>query len=129
MPRGRKKQISFDAMVKFFMHQYKIPTTNDVEKIIARLDRLEKLIKQSNAARPNRSAGKAPAGTRAGRGRPGENSTDVVLKTIAAAKKGIGVADIQTRTGYDPKKIRNIIFRLGKSRKIVRVSRGIYTVA
>lgn len=129
MPRGKKKPISFDAMVKFFIHQYKIPTTMDVEKIVARLDRLEKLVKQANAAKRKRGSGKATAGTRTGRGKAGENSTDVVLKVIASAGKGIGVADIQARTGYDPKKIRNIIFRLGKGNKIVRVSRGIYAAA
>jgi hypothetical protein len=126
MPRGKKKPISFDAMVKFFMHQYKIPTTKDVEKITARLDRLEKLLKQASA--PKRKQRSAKAASAAGRGKAGENSTDVVFKVIAAGK-GVGVAEIQKRTGYDPKKIRNIIFRLGKNKKIVRVSRGIYTAA
>ena len=73
MPRGKKKQISFDAMVKFFMHQYKIPTTQDVEKIVTRLDRLEKLVKKANASTRKPSGSKAVAGPRTGRRKAGES--------------------------------------------------------
>ena len=44
MARKKGKSISFDAMVKFFLHTYEIPTTRDVDKLMARLDRLESLI-------------------------------------------------------------------------------------
>ena len=47
MPKKRGKTISFDAMVKFFMQSYDIPTKKDVDKLMAKLDRLEILIKQS----------------------------------------------------------------------------------
>ena len=46
MARARKKSVSFDAMVKFFMHNYKIPTTKDVERLEAKIDRLENRIRQ-----------------------------------------------------------------------------------
>jgi len=59
MPRKKGKTISFDAMVKFFMQNYDIPTKKDVDKLMARLDRLETLVKQSalgaNNARPQYS--------------------------------------------------------------------------
>ena len=44
MPRKRGKSVSFDAMVKFFMHTYNIPTKQDIERINARLDRIERLL-------------------------------------------------------------------------------------
>ncbi len=129
MARARKKQVSFDAMVKFFMQHYGIPTTGDVEKLMERLDRLEKLIRQRQAAPRRKGAGKPPAGDLPGTGKPSDTYTDTVLQIIQSAGDPVGVADIQTRTGYDPKKIRNIIFRLGKSNKIKRVGRGVYAAA
>ena len=47
MARRKGKSISFDAMVKFFMQYYNIPTKKDIEKLIERMDRLEKVIKES----------------------------------------------------------------------------------
>ena len=44
MPTKKGKTISFDAMVKFFMQNYNIPTKKDVDKVMAKLDRLENLI-------------------------------------------------------------------------------------
>lgn len=126
MARAKKKPISFDAMVKFFMHHYKIPTTADVEKLLARLDRLEKLFKQTKTAPRKRNANKPAAVGRPGRGKAGGTYTDTVLEAIISAGKAVGVAEIQARTGFDQKKIRNIIFRLGKSKKIKRVGRGVY---
>ena len=46
MSRRKGKTISFDAMVKFFMQNYNIPTKKDVDHLVARLDRLENLIKK-----------------------------------------------------------------------------------
>ena len=42
---AKKKSVSFDAMVKFFMQHYNIPTKKDVDRIMDRLDRLEGLVK------------------------------------------------------------------------------------
>ena len=126
MARARKKSVSFDAMVKFFMHNYKIPTTKDVERLEAKIDRLEKLIRQMNAA-GRRRGGNRREPLQTGRKRTAETFTDKVLEEIVAADRGIGVAEIQSRTGFDSKKIRNIIFRLSKDEKIKRVSRGVYT--
>jgi len=48
------------------------------------------------------------------------------LDVIKRSKQGTGFADIQAKTGFEEKKIRNIIFRLNKIGKIKRKSRGIY---
>ena len=101
MARKNGKSISFDAMVKFFLRTYEIPTTRDVEKLMARLARLESLITAVPAA-------------------------EAVLETIKRSKQGLKFADIQTKTGFADKKIRNIIFRLNKLGKIKRHSRGVY---
>ena len=120
----KTKNVSFDAMVKFFLRNYNIPTRKDVDKIITRLDRLEKQIKTLSSARGRRSALGRP-----GRGRAGITASDTVLEVINDYKEGVGFAEIQNRTGYNEKKIRNIIFRLDKIGKIKRISRGIYVAA
>ena len=122
MPKRKGKTASFDAMVKFFMQQYNIPTKKDVDKLMVKLDRLENLIKQS-AINSNNAA------FRIGRRKTAMAAIDVVFDTIKRSKQGIGFAAIQAKTGFDEKKIRNIIFRLNKIGKIKRKSRGIYIAA
>ena len=122
MPKRKGKTPSFDWMVKFFMRQYNIPTKKDVERLMAKLDRLENLIKQSALSPDN-------AGVRIGRRKTALTAIDVVLDVIKRSKQGVGFADIQAKTGFDEKKIRNIIFRLNKIGKIKRKSRGIYIAA
>ena len=50
MSKRKGKTISFDAMVKFFMQNYNIPTKKDVDRLMAKLDRLENLMKVAIAA-------------------------------------------------------------------------------
>jgi hypothetical protein len=118
MARKKGKPISFDAMVKFFLHTYEIPTTRDVDKLMARLARLESLIAAVPAV--------VPAGRSKGARRKGVPAAEAVLETIKRSKQGLKFADIQTKTGFADKKIRNIIFRLNKLGKIKRHSRGVY---
>jgi len=118
MIKKKGKAISFDAMVKFFMQNYNIPTKKDVDRLMAKLDRLEILI---NSAMESTN-GK----TRAARRRTSMTAVDIVLDTLKRSKHGIDFAQIQAKTGFEEKKIRNIIFRLNKTGKIKRKSRGIY---
>ena len=119
MPKRKGKTPSFDTMVKFFMRQYNIPTKKDVDRLMAKLDRLENLIKQSALSPDN-------ADIRIGRRKTALTAIDVVLDAIKRSKQGTDFATIQAKTGFDEKKIRNIIFRLNKIGKIKRKSRGIY---
>ena len=119
MPRKKGKSISFDAMVKFFLHTYEIPTKRDVEKLMTRLDRLEGLI----ASGPSTAA---PGRGRGSRRRVSVPAAEAVLDAIKRSKQGLKFADVQAKTGFVDKKIRNIIFRLNKLGKIKRHSRGVY---
>ena len=119
MPRKKGKAVSFDAMVKFFMQHYDIPTKTDVDKIMLKLDRIEKMIN-------GRSSGSRRGKIKASRNRAGKTAFDAVLEIIREFKQGIGFNEIKARTGYEDKKIRNIIFRLNKKGMIKRKSRGIY---
>ena len=122
MSRKKGKTISFDAMVKFFMQNYDIPTKKDVDKLMAKLDRLENLIKQTSLRANSVTSGHS-------RRRTAMTAVDIVLDTIKHTKQGLGFAEIQAKTGFDEKKIRNIIFRLNKTGKIKRKRRGVYIAA
>jgi DNA-binding Lrp family transcriptional regulator len=127
MVRRKGKSVSFDAMVKFFMQYYNIPTKKDIEKLIERMDQLEKVIKESElyykegdtlTLKSSKRAKSAP--------KPAKTSYNVVLEVIKRFKNGIEFSEIQERTGFEEKKLRNIIYRLHKMKKIARKSRGIY---
>jgi hypothetical protein len=120
MPKRKGKSISFDAMVKFFMQNYNIPTKKDVDKLMAKLDRLENLIKAAMAS------GGYPVKERVGPSKTTVTAVDMVFDTIKRSRQGLRFSDIQAKTGFGDKKIRNIIFRLNKIGKIKRRSRGIY---
>jgi predicted Rossmann fold nucleotide-binding protein DprA/Smf involved in DNA uptake len=118
MPRKRKKPISFDVMVKFFLKTYEIPTKKDIDKISSRIDHLEQLILKTAGARRRRS-------------RPSDadvpvTASDTVLEVIKDFKDGVRIDEIQARTGYEKKKLRNILYRLHKDGKIHRKERGVY---
>jgi len=55
--------------------------------------------------------------------------TDKVLKIIRGSKKGVNAATLMKKTGFNQKKISNIIHRTFKQGKIKRVGKGLYVGA
>ena len=53
--------------------------------------------------------------------------TDKILGIIGRSKNGVSTAAIMQKTGYNQKKIANIIYRLRKQQKIKSVAKGVYT--
>jgi len=130
MARKKGKTVSFDAMVKFFMQYYNIPTKKDIEKLVERMDRLEKVIKESELYGKGRriSTSKSSKETTSA-SKSAATSSNMVFEVIKRFKKGVGFSEIQERTGFGEKKLRNIIYRLHKMKKISRKSRGIYVAS
>lgn len=122
MTRKKGKSVSFDAMVKFFMRYYNIPTKKDVDKLLARMDQLDKAIRSFELYAKRRSTPSVKAADE----KSTTNSSDMALEVIKRFKKGVGFSEIQARTGFGEKKLRNIIYRLNKMGKIVRKERGVY---
>jgi predicted Rossmann fold nucleotide-binding protein DprA/Smf involved in DNA uptake len=52
--------------------------------------------------------------------------TDKVLAIINRSKKGVDTATLMKKTGFDQKKVRNMLNRTYKQGKITRVEKGIY---
>ncbi len=127
MAKKRGKSVSFDAMIKFFMQYYNIPTRKDIDRLMAKMDRLELLIKSSAVSgKGGRTSGIKTARSKASTGKSAMTSSDTALEVIKRFRNGVGFAEIQARTGFADKKLRNIIFRLHKLGKIVRKNRGVY---
>jgi len=124
MAKKKGKSVSFDAMVKFFMSTYNIPTKRDVEALMVRLDRIERSIATLNAEKGRRNNDSKSAGSQTV-----ATASDLVLDVIKRYPDGVDYAEIKRQTAYGEKKLRNILFRLHKLGKIRRVSRGVYAQA
>jgi len=114
MAKKRGKSVSFDAMVKFFMRHYDIPTKKDVAGLMTKIDRLETLIKSKSA--PGKSKRSAKAAPKIGQ-TSSLTSSDMVMGVIKKSRQGADFAGIQAETGFGEKKLRNIIFRLNQMKK------------
>ena len=55
-----------------------------------------------------------------------ETDTDKVFKIIGSSKNGASTTVIMQKTGYNQKKIANIVYRLRKQKKIKSVDKGVY---
>ena len=56
-------------------------------------------------------------------------ATEQVLKVIKRSKKGVDVPTLMKKTGFDERKVRNIVFRTFKQGNIKRTGKGIYVAA
>ena len=73
-------------------------------------------------ATPAKKAPKAPAKKKAVKA----TATDLVLNIINKLKKGADTATLMKKTGFDQKKVRNILNMTIKQGKIERVDKGVY---
>ena len=129
MIKKKSKAVSFDAMVKFFMQYYDLPTKTDIDKLADRLERLEMLVREMAAG--GGTGGQLTGGARkrkAGKPRSAMTAADTVYAALKTFKTGADLADLQAKTGFGVKKLRNLIFRLHKQGRIQRQSRGVYRV-
>jgi hypothetical protein len=77
------------------------------------------------AAVAKTSTKKAKVGNKAGQ----TTATDQILKIIKRAKAGVDVPTLKKKTGFDDKKVRNIVFRAAKEGRIKKSGRGVYVGA
>jgi uncharacterized protein (DUF2147 family) len=100
-----------------------------VEKLLKVVGKGEKPIVAKKTVAKSVKTGAAKRAP-AKKGKPGKpTATDRVLKIIKGSKKGVDTTTLMKKTGFDEKKIQNILFRTYKQRKIKRLEKGIYTGA
>ena len=119
-----RRSPSFDAMIRFFQQHYSLATKDDINRLIDRIDRLEKSILEAPAGNP--AAGPAAGAKRKRKNSEKTSASETVLEVIAEARNGIRFPEIKAKTGFEDKKLRNIIYRLGKLGKIKNKKRGLY---
>ncbi len=107
---------NWESFIKMLLGRLDIPTKEDLVFLNGRLDRLEQLIYEKKPGKPH------PARPVQGR----KNASSIVLEVIGNHPKGADFKTLQATTGFNEKKLRNIIFRLDKLKKIKRVKRGSY---
>lgn len=56
-------------------------------------------------------------------------ATEQILEIIKRFRKGVDVPTLKEKTGFDDKKVRNIVFRASKEGKIKKMGRGVYVGA
>ena len=111
---------NWEGFIKMLLSRLDIPTKEDIFSLHARLDKIEHLLYQKHpAVKTNRTK---PVARK-------KSASSVVLSVIADHKKGTNFKTIKETTGFNDKKLRNIIFRLDKIKRIKRVKRGIYKKA
>ncbi|MCJ7830544.1 MAG: hypothetical protein MUP74_04065 [Desulfobacterales bacterium] len=91
--------------------------------------------KRKTSRKPKKTAaqkiGKKTAGKTVKKAQPQKEKTasaiDTVLRAISDTDNGVNVAAIREKTGFDARKISNILYRLKKMGKIKNAKKGAYT--
>ena len=112
--------IKWESFIKIVLNRLDIPTKGDIIFLNTRLDKLEQLLFQKQPA-----AGDEKTKPSAGQ----KSASSIVLDVFKSHPKGTNFKTVKAATGFNDKKLRNIIFRLEKIKKIKRVKRGIYKKA
>jgi len=117
MIKKPEPSINWETLIKTMLTKLNIPTKEDILFLNTRLDKFEQLLyqKQSTIKEDEIKAGTGQ-----------ESASSIVLSVIANHPKGTDFKTIKAATGFNDKKLRNIIYRLDKIKKIKRAKRGIY---
>lgn len=128
--KRKGKSPSLDLIMRFVLQRYNIPTKQDIEKLGKRMERLEELLKENRVAgaKTKKAAAVKDAAQKkqARRGRAKMTATEKILSIIKKSARGVDIAGLKAKTGFEDKKIRNIVFRLAKQGTIKRAGRGVY---
>lgn len=129
--KKRRKSPSVDGFIRFLFQHYNIPTKQDIEKLGKSIDRLEGTLKanMASAEKASKAGGVKVAAKekQVRRGRAKMTATEKILGIIKRSPDGIDIPGLKAKSGFEDKKIRNIIFRLTKQEMITRAGRGVYT--
>ena len=91
----------------------------DVEKLAG------KLATPTKAKPVKKAVGKKLSG----KGAKKITAADKVFAIINRSRKGVNMSSIKQKTGYDDKKVQNIIYKLKKQGKIKSETKGVYVTS
>ena len=97
------------------------------KKAVKKARVVKKAAAKKAPAKKKAAARKAPAKKAVAEKKTSEvTATDKILQIVKRSKKGVDVPTLKKKTGFDDKKVRNIVFRASKEGKIKKSGRGIY---
>ena len=102
-----------------------------IEVLAEKLDtiaktRLDEKAKTEVKAKPARKAPAKPFKKPVAKKEKPATAADTVLGIINRSKKGVEIAALVEKTGFEPKKIHNIVYKLKKQGKIKSEEKGVY---
>jgi predicted Rossmann fold nucleotide-binding protein DprA/Smf involved in DNA uptake len=100
-----------------------------VKKLDAISQQVERLGKAQSAPKPKPTPPKKTAKPKAAKKAVKVTCSDTVLQFIGRSKKPVDMAAIEKKTGFNKKKIQNIVFTLRKQGKINNAAKGLYEKA
>jgi len=151
--KQKKKSFAIEPFLEFMTDRIKVPTKKEIDKLIkkteksllslkvvpsrAEFDRLMKRVEAlEKAVKPRKKAKKVSARAkgkkaatkkkRVSKAKPQVTSSEKILRAMKRSRTGVNVATLKARTGFEDKKIRNVLFRLSKQGKVKRAGRGVY---
>ena len=98
--------------------------SKDLEKMSRRIKKLTASIPKAKGRAKKVSMPKPVAGKKGKK-----SGTQTVLGMIEKSKTGIAAGSLIKKTGFEDKKIRNILFKAWKDGRIERVGRGVYKIS
>ena len=109
--------------------------SREIKAITRKLERLAKSAgitgkkspakKKASSRKKTATKKKAPAKKMASKA----TAFDTVVTIISRSKKGVNTSQLKAKTGFDDKKIANIIYKAKNRRLIKSISKGIYKKA
>ena len=89
-----------------------------------------KKVTKKKAVKKAKTVKKAPAKKAVAKKKATQvTATDKILQIVKRSKKGVDVPTLKKKSGFDDKKVRNIVFRASKEGKIKKSGRGMYVGA
>ena len=108
-------------------------TKRDLQSLQRQIKAIEKkmdrLIAAAEKTEKPRGAKKAPAKKAPAKRAAKLTATDQVLGIVKRSKNGVNIKTLMDKTGFNNKKVTNIIQRTYKQGKIKRVGKGVYVGA
>jgi DNA repair exonuclease SbcCD ATPase subunit len=97
--------------------------TRDTERLAKKFDRLQKA---QVAKKPKVKRRARPAKKRVTKRAPQISASEAVLGIIKRSAKGVDTGTLRKKTGFQGRKVRDILYRLKKQRKIRSPRKGVY---
>ena len=98
-----------------------------IETLAEKLDTITKsLVDEKPKAKPARKAPAKPKKKAVPKKEKPATAVDTVLGIINRSKKGVDTDTLVEKTGYDKKKVANLVYKLKKQGKIKSEGKGVY---